>query len=66
MLETYGQPAALFAAFAAFYLFASRQAARPADPLKPRMAPWRTISVVAGFCAIIALLVLVSRFGVAG
>jgi len=47
---------------AAVFLWARRIDARPADPLKPRLAPWRTIQIVAGIIGFMALLVLLQLF----
>ena len=48
----------------AIYAYAAWRASRPADPLKPRLFPWRTISVFAGaaaFLGLIALLLMLIR-----
>lgn len=61
MLQSIGAPAGAFAAFAALFAYASWRAALPADPLKPRMAPWRTISVIAGVGAMLAFLLALAQ-----
>lgn len=37
---------------------------RPADPLKPRLIPWRTLILIAGVAGILALVHLVNLFGI--
>ena len=58
MLQTFAPPLAALAAFGGLFAYASWRAAKPADPLNPRMIPWRTISLVAGFLAVLSLLYL--------
>jgi len=60
-LSRIGGPAALLTLFAAGFAYASWRAARPADPARPRMAPWRTVSVALGFAAFVALLVIIAE-----
>ena len=55
--------AALAAAGGVFW-FASHRAAQPADPLKPRLVPWRGVIIASGFAALIALVHLVNLAGV--
>jgi len=62
MVQTFAPPLAALAAFGGLFAYASWRAAKPADPLKPRMVPWRTLSVLAGFLAMLALIYLVSQF----
>ncbi len=62
MIQTFAPPLAALAAFGGLFAYASWRAAKPADPLKPRMVPWRTLSVLAGFLAMLALIYLVSQF----
>jgi len=42
---------------------ASHRATRPADPLRPRLAPWRTLSLVGGVVGFFALLHLLTLLG---
>lgn len=44
------------------FLWARRVDARPADPLNPRMLPWRTIQMAAGCIGFLTLLFLVNLF----
>ncbi len=62
MIQTFAPPLAVLAAFGGLFAYASWRAAKPADPLNPRMIPWRTLSVLAGFLAMLALIYLVSQF----
>jgi hypothetical protein len=55
--------AALAGAGGVFW-FASHRAAQPADPLKPRLVPWRGVIIASGFAALIALVHLVNLAGV--
>lgn len=48
----------------AVFLYARRVDARPADPLNPRMIPWRTVQVVSGVAAFLALIFLINLFRV--
>lgn len=48
----------------AVYLYARRIDARPADPLNPRLFPWRTIQVFSGVIAFLALIFLINLFRV--
>ena len=45
------------------FIFASLRAKRPADPLKPRLLPWRTIIIIAGAVAIFMIVHLVNLLG---
>lgn len=65
-LPSFAAPLAAFALFAALFGYASWTAARPADPLRPRLAPWRTISVLAGFGAFVALVLVMAALGLGG
>jgi hypothetical protein len=49
---------------AGLFVFGSWKSAQPADPLKPRMAPWRLIMIVSGVVAILMLVHVVNLFGV--
>ncbi len=42
------------------FLFASARASRPADPLKPRLLPWRAITVTAGAAGFVVMAYLLS------
>jgi len=46
----------------AFWL-ASHRAAQPADPLRPRLVPWRGVIIASGFAAFVALVHLVNLAG---
>ncbi|NWG53153.1 MAG: hypothetical protein HXY28_05490 [Hydrogenophilaceae bacterium] len=50
------------AALAGVAFLASWRASRPADPLKPRMIPWRALMILAAGGAIIALAILTAAF----
>jgi hypothetical protein len=54
--------AVVFGVGGAIYAYAAWRANRPADPLKPRLLPWRTISVFAGATAFLALVALLLTF----
>jgi hypothetical protein len=54
---------AAFAVAALLFAFASWRAARPADPLKPRLLPWRSLIIVIGA---VALFILVHLLNLAG
>jgi hypothetical protein len=45
------------------FVFASLHAKRPADPLKPRLLPWRVIIITAGAVSIFMLVHLVNLIG---
>ena len=45
------------------FVFASLHAKRPADPLKPRLLPWRAIIITAGAVAIFMLVHLFNLIG---
>jgi hypothetical protein len=46
----------------AAFAFASWRDHAPADPLKPRLVPWRTVIVVSGTVAFHGLLYVISLF----
>jgi hypothetical protein len=46
------------------FAYASHRAAKPADPLKPRLIPWRPIILASGFAALIAIVHLVNLAGI--
>jgi hypothetical protein len=54
----------ILAASVAIFAFGSWKAAQPADPLKPRMIPWRPLIIVAGVAALLMLVHLVNLAGV--
>ena len=54
-----------FAVAAALFAFASWRASRPADPLKPRLLPWRALIIVIGAIALFMLVHLVNLAGFA-
>ncbi|NDC57818.1 MAG: hypothetical protein EBZ50_03110 [Alphaproteobacteria bacterium] len=54
--------AVLGVAGGAFWL-ASHRAAQPADPLRPRLVPWRGVIIASGFAAFVALVHLVNLAG---
>lgn len=47
-------------------VFGSWRLSKPADPLNPRLAPWRTILVFAGFGVVIFLVHLLRLLGFEG
>ena len=49
---------------AALFGYGSWRAAKPADPLKPRLIPWRTVSLIAGVVGLLMLAHVVNLFGV--
>jgi hypothetical protein len=55
---------AVMAILGAVFAFGSWRAARPADPLKPRMIPWRPIIIVAGVAFLLMALHLTRLLGV--
>lgn len=46
------------------FALASNRASKPADPLNPRLIPWRPIIVASGFAALIAIVHLVNLAGI--
>jgi amino acid transporter len=50
--------------FAGFYVLADRWATRPADPLRPRMIPWRLVQIFCGLAAFLAVVHMVNLLGV--
>lgn len=46
---------------AGLFLIASWRAGRPADPLRPRLLPWRAITVCAGAAGLLAIAQLVAQ-----
>ena len=45
------------------YAYGSWRAAKPADPLKPRLIPWRPVILVAGVVGLLMLVHLVNLIG---
>lgn len=62
----FAPPLIIAAALAGVAFLASWRASRPADPLKPRMIPWRALMIVAAGGAIVALAMLTAEFNQAG
>jgi hypothetical protein len=52
------------AAAGALFAFASWRAALPADPLRPRLAPWRGIILAAGVISLLLLVHVINLLGV--
>lgn len=61
MIESYGPPAAILVCFGGLFAYASWRSAQPANPAKPRLIPWRTISVFAGFIAFLAAIYMITQ-----
>lgn len=55
---------ALLVAAAGIFAFGSWRMSHPADPLKPRMIPWRPVIIVAGVAAVLIAVHLVNLLGV--
>lgn len=54
----------LLALAACLFAFGSWVSARPADPLNPRLVPWRPVLIVAGVAALLLLVHVVNLLGV--
>ncbi len=54
-------PFGAFAVLAAAFAYASWKAALAPDPARPRLFPWRTLSVLFGAAGLIALIYLIAR-----
>lgn len=54
----------ILAAAVALFAYGSWRAALPADPLNPRLIPWRPLIIVAGVVALLMLAHLVNLAGV--
>jgi hypothetical protein len=54
----------VLAASVGVFAYGSWVAARPADPLNPRLIPWRPIIIFAGVAAILMLVHVVNLLGV--
>ncbi len=54
----------VLAAAAGLFAFGSWRAAQPADPLNPRLIPWRPVIIVAGVAALLMVVHLVNLMGV--
>lgn len=48
---------------ALLFFYGSWRSAQPADPLKPRLIPWRPIMLIAGVVALLMLVHLVNTLG---
>lgn len=48
----------------ALFAYGSWRSAQPADPLNPRMIPWRPVMIFAGVAALLMLVHLVNLAGV--
>jgi hypothetical protein len=55
---------AVLAAAAGVFGYGSWRAAQPADPLRPRLIPWRPLILTAGVVVILMLVHLVNLAGV--
>ena len=55
---------AAIALFGGLFALASHRAAKPADPLNPRLVPWRPIIIISGFAMLVAIVHLLNLFGV--
>lgn len=55
---------ALLAAALGIFAFGSWRMSHPADPLKPRMVPWRTVLVVVGVAGFLIAVHLVNLLGI--
>lgn len=51
-------------ASAGLFWFASHRASRPPDPLRPRLAPWRSLIVLAGVVGVFLLVHLINLAGI--
>lgn len=56
---------ALFAAALGIFAYGSWRMTKPADPLKPRMIPWRTVIIVVGAASVLIAVHLVNLLGFA-
>lgn len=54
---------AILAPAVLLFLYGSWRSAQPADPLNPRLIPWRPILMVSGVVALLMLAHLVNLFG---
>ncbi|MET0181950.1 MAG: hypothetical protein ABW199_03590 [Caulobacterales bacterium] len=61
MIQTLAPPIALLAMFGGLFSYAAWRAAQPADPSRPRMIPWRTVSVFAGFAAFLSAIYIIAQ-----
>lgn len=55
---------AVFAIAGALFAFGSWRSAQPADPLKPRLIPWRPVIIISGVVGLLMLVHLVNLLGV--
>ncbi|MDZ4776033.1 MAG: hypothetical protein SGJ23_04515 [Alphaproteobacteria bacterium] len=49
---------------ALLFAFGSWKSAQPADPLKPRLIPWRPVMIIAAVVALVMLVHVVNTFGI--
>ena len=54
---------AILAVLVGVFAFGSWRSAQPADPLNPRLVPWRPVIIAAGVAAIIMVGRLISLMG---
>lgn len=54
----------LLAAFVAICAFGSWRMSKPADPLRPRLIPWRPIMLASGVGAVLMVVHIANLFGV--
>ena len=55
---------AIFCVAAALFAFGSWRSAQPADPLKPRLIPWRPVIIVSGVVCVLMLAHVANLFGI--
>jgi len=60
-VSEYAPPLIVAAVLAGVAFLASWRASKPANPLKPRMAPWRLLMILAAAGAIIALAMVTAQ-----
>lgn len=54
----------LLGVFVALFGYGSWVSAKPADPLKPRLIPWRPVIIASGVGGILMLVHIVNLFGI--
>ncbi|MDX2235469.1 MAG: hypothetical protein NW200_13310 [Hyphomonadaceae bacterium] len=54
----------VLAVAAGLFGFGSWRSAQPADPLNPRLIPWRPVLIIAGVVALLMLVHLVNLMGI--
>lgn len=55
---------AILVVAAALFAFGSWRSAQPANPLKPRLIPWRLVMILSGAVAILMLAHVANLFGI--